>query len=331
MSLNSNLLIFIFQLLICYHFCQNECTTIYKINKLWLIDGICKIKEKNGNDNPKTYHVQICDYGYYCPKTENDIESCLFDYSLKIAGEKCNFNSECYSGDCDNKTYQCQPVEDNHQTCKTHYACGLNSYCFNGTCLPLIDEGKECQDEDSCKLGLGCNKKTQKCVKMFSLPNGENASRGYLCSSGVIDNNDICIDTYPKSSNEKCNTNKDCMITKMKKDSPKEEEEGNCVCDLEGNKYCELTSSSEEWKEYVSTFNKEISNIDINKVHQAGKRNFEKNNLQFDWGNDKIRTAYLNFDVKYKHVNKNIIKVVGKSSIQKYSFGLLVLLLYSIA
>ena len=30
--------------------------------------------------------------------------------------------------------------------------------------------------------------------------------------------------------------------------------------DLEGNNYCNLTSSSDEWKEYVSTFNQEISN-----------------------------------------------------------------------
>ena len=27
-----------------------------------------------------TYNVQICDIGYYCPQTGNDIESCLFDY-----------------------------------------------------------------------------------------------------------------------------------------------------------------------------------------------------------------------------------------------------------
>ena len=327
-----HLIIFVFILLQCYSICVKPCTSIYKINKLRLIDGICKIKEnKNDTDNPITYNVQICDIGYYCPQTGNDIESCLFDYSLKIEGEECHFNFECYSGKCDSTSYQCLSLHDG-DSCSTHYACGINSFCSiqDGTnkCTPLIDVEGACTLEDSCKLGLGCNKETKKCVKMFSLKNGDPASHNYLCSSGVLENNK-CIDTSPKTSNEKCSSDDDCIIIKKIEGQTDKEDKGECVCDLEGNNYCNLTSSSDEWKEYVSTFNQEISNIDIYKVHQAGKRNFKKY-LLFDWGNNKIRTAYHNFDVKYKHVNKDIIYAVGKSTIQKFSLGILVLLFYSI-
>ena len=173
---------------------------------------------------------------------------------------------------------------------------------------------------------MGCliedGKKEGQCKKMFSLEDGVYASAEYFCKSGYLYHKK-CASTSRFKEPENCNDDSDCQINVILPDG-NHTAEGECECTLEGKKYCRRTSNSDEWKNYVDTFNKEIEKIDTTKVHVSGQRNIN-GGLLHDWGSDRIKIAYKKFNVTYKGVNSDIIEILGSSWL-KYSVSLMFLL-----
>lgn len=300
-------------------FCvAKECETVYKMAADSVEEGICSIKHDNGTATE--FYLKKCPTGYKCSSDNKVIKNCEAKYSLKLPGENCNFHFDCYSGICtDNK---CEAIKDTEK-CEDNWKCGTTSFC-NDTCKPLTNS--TCKNDEYCLVGMGCliedGKKEGQCKKMFSLEDGVYASAEYFCKSGYLYHKK-CASTSRFKEPENCNDDSDCQINVILPDG-NHTAEGECECTLEGKKYCRRTSNSDEWKNYVDTFNKEIEKIDTTKVHVSGQRNI-KGGLLHDWGSDRIKIAYKKFNVTYKGVNSDIIEILGSSWL-KYSVSLMFLL-----
>lgn len=302
-------------------FCvAKECKTVYKMAADSVEEGICSIKHDNGTATE--FYLKKCPTGYKCSSDNNVIKNCEAKYSLKLPGENCNFHFDCYSGICtDNK---CEEIKDTEK-CEDNWKCGTTSFC-NDTCKPLTNS--TCKNDEYCLVGMGClieeGKKEGQCKKMFSLEDGVYASADYFCKSGYRYDSK-CASTSRFKEPENCNEDSDCLINVTLPDGNHTlKPEGECECTLEGKKYCRRTSNSDEWKNYVDTFNKEIEKIDTTKVHVSGQRNIN-GGLLHDWGSDRIKIAYKKFNVTYKGVNSDIIEILGSSWL-KYSVSLMFLL-----
>ena len=300
-------------------FCvAKECETVYKMAADSVEEGICSIKHDNGTATE--FYLKKCPTGYKCSSDNKVIKNCEAKYSLKLPGENCNFHFDCYSGICtDNK---CEAIKDTEK-CEDNWKCGTTSFC-NDTCKPLTNS--TCKNDEYCLVGMGCliedGKKEGQCKKMFSLEDGVYASAEYFCKSGYLYHKK-CASTSRFKEPENCNDDSDCQINVILPDG-NHTAEGECECTLEGKKYCRRTSNSDEWKNYVDTFNKEIEKIDTTKVHVSGQRNIN-GGLLHDWGSDRIKIAYKKFNVTYKGVNSDIIEILGSSWL-KYSVSLMFLL-----
>ena len=309
-------------------FCvAKECKTVYKMAADSVEEGICSIKHDNGTATE--FYLKKCPTGYKCSRDNKVIQNCEAKYSLKLPGENCNFHFDCYSGICtDNK---CEAIKDTEE-CKGNddWKCETTSFCDQNICKPLTNS--TCKNDQYCLVGMGCLKEKGKeeeegqCKKMFSLEDGVYASADYFCKSGYRYNNSKCASTSRFKEPENCNEDSDCKINVTLPDGNHTDEapKGECECTLEGKKYCRRTSNSDEWKNYVDTFNKEIEKIDTTKVHVSGQRNIN-GGLLHDWGSDRIKIAYKKFNVTYKGVNSDIIEILGSSWL-KYSVSLMFLL-----
>ena len=310
-------------------FCvAEECKTVYKMAADSVEEGICSIKHDNGTVTE--FYLKKCPTGYKCSSDNKVIQNCEAKYSLKLPGENCNFHFDCYSGICtDNK---CEAIKDTEK-CEDNWKCGTTSFCNKyeqyeqSTCKPLTNS--TCKNDEYCLVGMGClieqGKKEGQCKKMFSLEDGVYASADYFCKSGYRYHKK-CASTSRFKEPENCNKDLDCLINVTLPDGNHTAvaPEGECECTLEGKKYCRRTSNSDEWKNYVDTFNKEIEKIDTTKVHVSGQRNIN-GGLLHDWGSDRIKIAYKKFNVTYKGVNSDIIEILGSSWL-KYSVSLMFLL-----
>ena len=306
-------------------FCvAKECKTVYKMAADSVEEGICSIKHDNGTATE--FYLKKCPTGYKCSSDNNNdnvIQNCEAKYSLKLPGENCNFYFDCYSGICtDNK---CEAIKDTEE-CKGNddWKCGTTSFCDQNICKPLANS--TCKNDEYCLVGMGClieeGKKEGQCKKMFSLEDGVYASAEYFCKSGYLYHKK-CASTSRFKEPENCNKDSDCLKNVTLPDG-NHTDDGVCECTLEGKKYCQRTSNSDEWKNYVDTFNKEIEKIDTTKVHVSGQRNIN-GGLLHDWGSDRIKIAYKKFNVTYKGVNSDIIEILGSSWL-KYSVSLMFLL-----
>lgn len=310
-------------------FCvAEECKTVYKMAADSVEEGICSIK--HDNVTVTEFYLKKCPTGYKCSSDNKVIQNCEAKYSLKLPGENCNFHFDCYSGICtDNK---CEAIKDTEK-CKDNWKCETTSFCNKyeqyeqSTCKPLTNS--TCKNDEYCLVGMGClieeGKKEGQCKKMFSLEDGVYASEDYFCKSGYRYKSK-CASTSRFKEPENCNKDSDCPknVTLPDGNHTAEAPEGECECTLEGKKYCRRTSNSDEWKNYVDTFNKEIEKIDTTKVHVSGQRNIN-GGLLHDWGSDRIKIAYKKFNVTYKGVNSDIIEILGSSWL-KYSVSLMFLL-----
>lgn len=273
---------------------STEPCEIYKIPSTSLEKGICKIKEGN------IIYVQKCYPAFQCEQNNNSVGLCQADYSLKIEEENCNFNFDCYSNNCSNNV--CHSINIG-ESCINHFQCSISAYC-DGRCQKLVGNGERCKEDYQCIIGHLCS--DGKCVKMFSLEKGNKTDKPYVCKSGYAENN-ICAETNSTDSLKKCESNEDCTIEVDTGNGKKSNNnKDTCKCNLEGEKYCILTSSSKEWKNYVETFNSEINNMDG--IHIAGMRNATND---YSWGSQTIIDSYRKFDVKYFNVNKNILIALG--------------------
>ena len=100
----------------------------------------------------------------------------------------------------------------------------------------------------------------KKCLMMYSLERGEYSTDGKLCESGKVSGG-RCYDTYSSSEDNpiKCKINDECVKVTLFGDK-NGTENSECYCTLLGENYCDYTTTSDEWKEFVKVAKKEIEN-----------------------------------------------------------------------
>ena len=170
-----------------------EITKVYKCAKDLKADLCSAFESKN---EVETYYYKGCPKGqkcnYYCSK--------YVDKELK-EGKKCVIDSECKSGLCKNE--KCSYIPDGDNCSGYSSSCGPKSYCKDNICTALETEGKLCEKSWNCVLGTICkisgNDNTYKCIKMFSMEDGVKANDQYLCKSGLIDKDGLCITRTTKT------------------------------------------------------------------------------------------------------------------------------------
>ena len=125
-------------------------------------------------------------------------------------------------------------------------------------------------NNEECPLGYLCGTlqdESRKCVKMFSIETGEYADEDELCKSGKKTYNDICVDMISANQGKECTKDEDCPC---EYDIKSEQEQGvaECKCNLEGKKYCEYGSTSEQWKQFVNVFGAEVDKVQIHSTQR---------------------------------------------------------------
>ena len=97
--------ILLFVQLIIFSLSLKETLPIYKAMtelKPALQKEACLFKKDIDDDN-KEFYVQPCQEGFHCGNKQNDISSCIPNYFGQKVGEACNYDDECFLGDCDKK------------------------------------------------------------------------------------------------------------------------------------------------------------------------------------------------------------------------------------
>ena len=208
-----------------------------------------------------------------------DLEFCFPATSRHIEGEKCSLNTDCHSQNCTNGT--CQATPDGN-VCRTHGDCGKHSYCDRktNTCQRLLEPEAECYDSYQCGFGYVCGKlglnENKRCLQMMSQPNGQWVSDDDLCESREEEDN-LCADVITGVTNgvKSCNSDRDCTEEIVVLGRVIERDDGDCECSFAGNKYCELGTDSEQWKQYVRTFRETVANYIEGTIHVAVHREEE--------------------------------------------------------
>ena len=283
---------------------ENQRCDVYKCldsnisNKL-----ICKLTSFDNETQITTHQVRQCDNDMKCKQEITEGALCTNVFVPKEHDEPCDMNFECNSNVCVNNKCSFYPLQ--HQ-CERSMNCHKNAFCNNNTCTTLLQPQDECETSKGCPFGYACGRVSEnensKCHHMFSIKHGEYSSESLLCESGLNVNN-ICVDTYMSVPNEndikRCTSNEECEYTLIKGNET-ETKEGKCVCSKNGEKYCELTSMSTYWKEFLAVFRKEVSEYKVNTTHVAHYRNTDINDATSKWFNNKrIQTAFRKTKAEY--------------------------------
>ena len=314
--------------LLSFSFSMKECDEIYKcledttdrpvtnITHLELCEWT--IHNKNGID---TIYMKRCPDGYVCDDLDDDdhlsrsindndsddsdddanedLEFCFPATTRHIEGEVCSISSECLSQNCTNGT--CQATPDGN-VCKSHGDCGKHSYCDrkSNTCQRLLEAEVECNDNYQCGFGYVCGKlalnENRRCLQMMSQPNGQWVSDDDLCESREEENN-LCADRITGVTNgvKPCDSDRDCSEQTVVLGRVIEKDEGECECSYAGNKYCELGTDSEQWKQYVTTFRDTVAKYKEGTIHVAVYREREWNVIPI-LAEAKLYTDVENYD-----------------------------------
>ena len=324
---------FIFQLLIV--FCSTiyiqsadpvVCTTIYQRQNKSLIDGLCKVEEKDSETNITTISLQKCENKYYCHIHGNSTEKCQYKFTKKYEGDSCVYGEQCFSGICTNS--KCVGIPDNEMCTQEDGACKKTSYCDNtkNKCLPLVSDGGKCKRDEECSIGFGCNK--GKCIRMFSITNGT-VDQGYFCKSGQMKDG-LCITTASKYREEQgsCTKDDDCEITEQA-GTITSTNHTKCTCNKVGKKYCGLTSNTTEWEEYINTWNKRIDKMREDKTLHPAHIRIGNHDLYQPFSDGEIIAAYKKWDAEYKDVDQEIIDILN-GKLYSYSFSMIVFLIVAL-
>ena len=261
---------------------------------------ICKLTSFDNESQITTHRVRKCNDNMKCKQEITEGALCTNVFVPKEEGEPCNMNFECNSNICVNNKCSFYPLT---HKCERSMNCNKNAFCNNSICTTLLQPQDECNTSKGCPFGYACGKTSEneksKCHHMFSIKHGEYSSESLLCESGLNVNN-ICVDTYINETNiKRCTSNKECEYTLIKGNET-ETKEGKCVCSKNGEKYCELTSMSIYWKEFLTVFRKEVSEYKVNTTHVAHYRNIDINDVTSNWFNNKrIQTAFRKTKAEY--------------------------------
>ena len=316
--------------------CEDDiCEDIYKCADLE--NNMCKLSTYNHTSGVTTHSLKQCNSTSYCVGSLSTNYTCQPKPKLlNKHDEQCETNADCY-GECDTSSKKCKPLQDD-TPCTSHYACDYTSYCDDESnkCLPLKTAGANCFNSEECPLGYLCSKlqdDSKQCVKMFSIETGEYADDDELCISGKKSDNNICIDIQSTNQGKECKTNEDCPGEyDIKTDKANGTVE--CECNLEGKKFCEYGTTSQEWKTFVNVFNEEIEKVNVNKFYTAALRDVDDD---YDYSEDElknkfwkisaIQNAYRDYDVKYKDVDSCVIDYFKDAQYVKLPIAFITILL----
>ena len=172
----------------------------------------------------------------------------------------CDSDSQCLVGICKNN--KCIT----YSKCYSHEQCPLNTFCYLGKCIPLLEDGSTCDDSFQCKFNSFCNIKVKKCQKLFSIKDNSNIS-------GIIDNNiinfeEICqTGGYAKYNkylycrslyniNYECDENDKCLYFYISSKGYRNEIKSstNCLCGFNKSrkKNCILANGEQDYINYLN-------------------------------------------------------------------------------
>lgn len=290
-------------------------------------DSICTIVES------KTYSVRACPSGFKCSGIAS-INSlyCVNTYSLRNIGEKCIRNDECKTGVCSSDK-KCIGASDG-QDCKSHSVCDNNSYCSAkdlGKCASYQNPGDICIFSYQCPYGYICGANSTKpftsgtCMRMYSVENGQTVSDKKLCQSGLANSQGVCYDTdYPEGSDKNpkaCTQDSECSLQRIIGET-KETINGECVCSLTGDKYCQYPTKSSEYQNFVKVFKKEVEGF------KKGSQNVAEAKESEYLLNANIKEALFKKDVTYYKVPSCVYDYKFNSgNMMKFSYYFIALVL----
>ena len=253
---------------------ETQCNVIYKYGAIEDA-SLCRTSQTDSTTKIQTITCHSCESGKYCVIYSNSPAKCESNENNRIDGQSCSIGPNCLSGTCENK--KCKPKAEGDSCVSSNGQCAKDHLCGDTKCVPLVKAGEQCKNDYYCPIGYECysgKDGTKTCKKMFSLAKGEYSTKKSLCQSGYI-TNDKCADTSVEEAKSECTQNSQCPII-VDNGETSIKTIGECVCSYEGKRYCALTSSSTEWKNYIETFNKEISNANVSDIHVAYQRGNQK-------------------------------------------------------
>ena len=209
----------------------------------------------------------------YCPYGKAEAY-CKKIVQKKDDGESCSANSDCKSDLCEDE--KCFQREDG-ESCETHANCGIFSFCdyHSNTCKPLAKEGESCTSDYGCGFDLVCNKK---CIKPFSIENGERSDNAWACKSGfyfLIQKQGkyeyycgerklltpTCSDLSSKTCKFEYTTGETRIVA-----------HDLCLPNWDNKPHCEESSGNKLWKEYIETYEEEKKKVDPTNVKVTSLR-----------------------------------------------------------
>lgn len=308
--------LFLVLLLVIRQTLSQERTAKYKCADELSVDS-CYFHDINSN----TIFVKSCSEKEFCLMISPllAVGQCA-KKEMRQEGESCNSMVECMTGICLNG--KCSTLNDG-ESCENDLNCGHKSFCHMKKCIPLYLKGESCipridiSDDNNefhkifsfCELGTLCGDigEGNKCIELYSLPDGQISDNKYLCKSGKNHYDKelqkyVCVSK--KRSTSTCDENNNCTITVYYNETSSIDESVNCWADNNSTYICPIQSDSQEWTDYLTLYQSELEKekkIDtkistMNRIH-LGRDKLIKAAVNY-FRNEQIITDTSNY--KYK-------------------------------
>ena len=129
-----------------------------------------------------------------------------------------------------------------------------------GTCQKFKAPGEECEAFIECPFGYSCgsNKEGEKpkCMKYYSIKNGQYSTNKDLCETGYISRDNKCATSTSQREGLECNQDEDCPIKVKVGDDPEVNSYGECVCAISGRTLCEYSTSNSNFQKNLNALKK---------------------------------------------------------------------------
>ena len=200
-----------------------------------------------------------CDSGEICAEID-DVYKCVSRKYLLKLNKDCIANEECQSQLC--KENKCSELSAG-DVCSSGNQCGKGLYCKRGengkVCTKYAAEGEACDNDTYCLPYLVCG--GDKCVKKFSLENGQATQDDYACQSGVtydFGKGTICTGFTVQ---DECSTKNECKV-EYTYDGQNGKSNYGCRSTADGKSVCGYSLGTPEMDEYIKQYKKKFEELD---------------------------------------------------------------------
>ena len=232
--------------------------------------GKIKCYSREYNETSRTIKVkkcpeeQKCNFTYWNENREEQISGTQDGICEKVNPqttdllplEKCAADAECASKNCTNS--RCVGKVRGAK-CGNHKECENGSACIDNICTQQKEKGESCKETFECLNHAGCHEGI--CTEYFTLDNGAKVTDEKLCKSYyAVENDDkqkVCADLTKEK--DRCDTDNVCDFI-VNTGEKNETKAFYCNCTLvdQFNKYCTFETTTDEYKNAVSSFNKSL-------------------------------------------------------------------------